>query len=277
VLVGEETGLARLWRRLAMPVEPTEAAEALCGIRPGNARQLLAVAVATSEEAEALLDSVPTVLRSLQVSTTSRPLRCDGEIRGPVLWSETMAARSSSPGAGGVFICASPMRAFDTDENRVLVAALGRIVRAARASDPPIIGPLHPPARELQRARANGERARRALEHRSLAAVPHGLVNGRMLHKTRTSTKAAAFRTAVNLVQRTWATSGADDLAPYIDEATAAEHRFAADVAGLLAARGDLPDRLTIADGALVGGPFFYRRGIGVNVAGRLVTTLDGV
>src|SRR5690606_2786120 len=93
-----ESGLARLWRRLALPVEPLEAAEALLGLRQGNARQLLAVAMATSREAEALLDGVPTVLRSLQVSTTKKPIRCEGEIRGPVMWSETMAARSASPG-----------------------------------------------------------------------------------------------------------------------------------------------------------------------------------
>lgn len=272
-VLGADTGLERLWRRLAQPVDPTEAAHALCGLLPGNARQLLGVALAASPEADALLDGMGRLLRSLAVSTTSRPLRCEGEIRGPVLWSETMAARAASPGAGGVFICASPRRAFDTDENRVLVAALGRIVRAARAADPPEAGPVRPPKAALRRARANGDRARRALEHRSLAGVPRGHVTGRMLHRTRTSTKAANFRPAVAVVQRSWAEHAPVDLAPYVDADLAAEHRLAADVLDVLDAREAIGDgRLRIVDGVAVAGPFAYAARVGVTVAGRRIT-----
>jgi len=277
------TGLARLWRRLALPVDPIAAADVLVGLRPANARQLLAIALASSAEADELLDGVPQTLRSLAVSTTARPIRCEGEIRGPVLWSETMAARASSPGAGGVYICASPTKAYDTDENRVLVAALTRIIKAARAADSPVVGAHKPPAYDLRRARINGERARRALEHRSLQAVSRTPVNGRMVHRTRTGTKAAVFRTAINLLQRSWAEVGADDLAPFVDERTMVEHVLAADVADVLDARGLLPRRLRIEDGLLVGGPFAYGhpgrdgggdRRAGVLVDGRPVTAL---
>jgi hypothetical protein len=217
------------------------------------------------------------------VSTTSAPVRCDGEIRGPVLWSATMAARSASPGAGGVYICSSPTKAYDTDENRVLVAALGRIVRAARAADSPVVGAHKPPAYDLRRAKHNGERARRALEHRSLQAVSRKPINGRALYKARTGTKAAVFRTAVNLVQRSVTEVGADDLAPFVDERTWAEHNLAADVADLLAERGQLPERLRLVDGLLVGGAFAYGhpgrdggdRRAGVLVDGRTITRLD--
>jgi hypothetical protein len=279
-----DTGLARLWRRLALPVDPVAAADVLVGLRPANARQLLAIALASSVEADELLDRLPQVLRSLSVSTTARPVRCEGEIRGPVLWSETMAARSSSPGAGGVYICASPTKAYDTDENRVLVAALGRIIRAARAADSPVVGAHKPPAYDLRRARINGERARRALEHRSLQAVSRGPVNGRMVRKARTGTKASVFKTAVDLLQRSWVEVGAGDLAPFVDERTMAEHVLAADVADVLDARGLLPHHLRIDDGLLVGGPFAYGhpgrdgggdRRAGVLVDGRPVTALD--
>ena len=56
--------------------------------------------------------------------TGIEPQRCIGELRGPVLWSETMSARASSFGDRDLFICATPSRAYDIDENRILVAAL---------------------------------------------------------------------------------------------------------------------------------------------------------
>lgn len=263
-------------------MDPIAAADVLVGLRPANARQLLAVALASSPEADALLDGLPQVLRSLAVSTTAHPIRCEGEIRGPVLWGETMAARSASPGAGGVFICASPQKAYDTDENRVLVAGLLRIIRAAKAADSPVVGPHQPAAYDLRRAKLNGDRARRALEHRSLQSVTRGPVNGRAVSKARTGSKAAVFRTAVDLLQRSWAEVGAEDLTPFVDDRTMVEHRLAADVVDVLDSRGLLPSRLRIADGFLVGGPFAYGhpgrdgsdRRAGVLVDGRTITSL---
>lgn len=253
------TGLQRLWRRLALPVDPVAAGDVLVGLQPSNARQLLAVALAASPEADELLENLPKVLRSLSVSTTSHPVRCEGELRGPVLWSETMAARSASPGAGGVYICASPVKAYDTDENRILVAALLRILRAARAAESPDEARHAPRTDELRRARHNGELTRRALEHRSLQAVSRVPPSGRMMKKARTGTKASVFRTAVSLLNRSWAEVGADDLAPFVDEPTRIEHLLAADVVDVLDARDRLRERLRIEDGMLVGGPFAYR------------------
>lgn len=257
-LVAPPSGLARLWRRLALPVDPVAAADVLVGLRPDNARLLLAVALASSPEADELLDGMPVLLRSLAVSTTSRPVRCDGEIRGPVLWSETMAARSASPGAGGVFICASAAKAYDSDENRVLVAALQRLLRSARAAELQVDGPFQPREEELRRARHNGDRARRAMEHRSLQAVSRVRPTGRMMQKARTGTKAGVFRTAVALLQRSWAEVGAEDLAPFVDERTRVEHALAADVVDVLHARGRLAGRLRVVGGSLVAGPFAY-------------------
>jgi hypothetical protein len=257
-IVASTSGLQRLWRRLALPIDPVVAGDVLVGLRPANARQLLAVALAASPEADELLDRLPTVLRSLSVSTTSRPVRCDGELRGPVLWSETMAARSASPGAGGVYICASPVKAYDTDENRILVAALQRILRAARAAESPEESRHAPRNDDLRRARHNGELTRQALQHRSLQAVSRVPPTGRMMQKARTGSKASVFRTAVALLNRSWAEVGADDLAPFVDEHTRAEHALAADVVDVLIARDRLHGRLHIEDGMLVGGPFAY-------------------
>jgi len=258
-LAAPVTGLQRLWRRLALPVDPVHAADALVGVPPMNARALLGAALASSPEADELVEGIPGLLRSLAVSTTARPIRCDGEIRGPVLWSETIAARSSSPGAGGVFICSSPVKAYDTDENRVLVAALNRVFRAAAAADIELEGPPAPSADDLRRAHHNGERVRRALEHRSIQAVARVRPSGRMLQKARTGTKAGVFRVAVSLLQRSWAEVGAEDLEPFVDDETRAEHEQAADVLDRLQAEGRLTERLRIVDGQVVSGPFTYR------------------
>ena len=272
-LVAPSTGLARLWRRLAHPIDPIACADVLVGLPPDTTRQLLAVSLASSPEADALLDGMPHVLRSLAVSTTSVPIRCDGELRGPVMWSATMAARSASPGAGNVFVCAAPIKAYDTPENQVLVAALARIVRAAKTAEAAIEGPHTPPSYDVRRAQHNGERAREALAHRALETVRRVPIDGRMLHKARTGTKAAVFRDAVDLVARSWSQVGADDLAALVDEDTRAEHAFAADVLDVLTSRGLVSERLRVSDGRAASGPFAYRRGA-VAVDGRSVSSL---
>lgn len=253
-----DTGLQRLWRRLALPIDAIAAADVLVGLRPENARELLAVALASSEEADRLLDGLHIVLRSLSVSTTSMLMRCDGEIRGPVMWSATMAARSASPGAGGVFICASAAKAYDTDENRVLVAALHRVMRASQAAEAPSVGVHCPNPDDLRRARLNGDRARRALEHRSLQPVARMTPSGRMMQKARTGSKAPVFRTAVSLLQRVSTEVGAADLAPFVDDRAFADHALAADVLDVLRSRGVWEGRLRVDDGWLRGGAFAY-------------------
>ena len=59
------SGLQRLWRRLALPVDPVAAADALVGLDPVNARVLLGVALAASPEADELVEGIPSLLRSL--------------------------------------------------------------------------------------------------------------------------------------------------------------------------------------------------------------------
>jgi hypothetical protein len=269
-IMAPPTQLARLWRRLALPVNPVEAADTLVGLAPANARQLLAVALATSPEADDLVSGIPILLRSLAVSTATRPIRCEGEIRGPVLWSETMAARSASPGAGGVFICSSPSKAYDTDENRVLVAAFQRLYRAASAAEHEIEGGRHHPhPDDVKKARHNGDLVRRALEHRSLQAVTRVRPSGRMMQKARTGTKAGVFRTAVDLLQRSWAEMGASDLDEWVDHDTRNLLELAADTVDILSFNEALPDRLKIIGGTLTCGPFTYRHPTSSAVAGR--------
>ena len=219
-----------LWRRLARPFDASSAVEALTGLHSTYARQLVGMRLATSHEADALLDRMHEIVRSLSIATTSSPSRCEGEVRGPILWSETMAARSASPGAGNVFVCASTIKAYDTDENRVLRFALSRLRDAARDADP--TGHSHGTNDEVRRARFNGTRAIRALEHRTLSSVSKARPNGRAVQKARTGSRARSYRPAVALLERSFEPVDAETVAERCDDHTRRQH-------GLLLALAD--------------------------------------
>ncbi|MEY2430499.1 MAG: hypothetical protein QOC92_224 [Acidimicrobiaceae bacterium] len=225
-----------LWHRLARPFDAASAVEALTGLHSTTSHQIVGMQLATSREADTLLDRMHEIVRSLSIATTSSPARCDGEIRGPVLWSETMAARAASPGAGGVFVCASPVKAYDTDENRVLRFALARLRDAARDADP--TGHSHGDDEMIRRARFNGTRAIRALEHRTLAAVGNARPNGRAVQKARTGARARSYRPAVALLDMAQEPIDGEMVAAHCDDHTRRQH-------GLLLA---IADRLQLPD-----------------------------
>ena len=211
-----------LWHRLVRPFDPAAAVEALTGLQPNTARQVVGIALATSRAADTLLDEMHETVRCLSIATTDSPSRWEGEIRGPVLWSETMAARSSSPGAGNVFICSSPVKAYDTAENRVLRFALSRVRDAARDASVPGNGMAEDEM--VRRARFNGTRAMRALEHRTLAAVSNTRPDGRSVQKARTSNRAKTYRPAVSFLEFAGEPVDAETLAEYCDDHTRRQH-----------------------------------------------------
>src|SRR4051794_27501034 len=100
---GPPEATSALWARLRRPFDVVAMVDAVLGLSPNVVRQLAGTMLATSTEAERLLSMMPHTLRSLAMSTTSSPEHCRGELRGPVLWSETMSARSSSAGLQDVY------------------------------------------------------------------------------------------------------------------------------------------------------------------------------
>jgi len=241
-----------LWELLARPFNPAGALEAMTGIAPAAASHVVDLAIATAPQTDLLLDHMHETLRSLAIATTSTPIRTVNEIRGPVLWSETVAARSSSPGAADVYICISPSKAYDTDENRILVNALRRVREAARAADP--ASALDSDGSEtLRRARHNGTRAIRALEHRTLATITPGKTDGRALRKARSGSKARSYRTAVAVLEHCAEPIGPDDVLARTDEHTGRQHEL---VLALVRALGVAP--VQVEDGTLQAGPLRY-------------------
>lgn len=265
-------GVEAVLDRLVRPYDAPDVLAALVGVPVRLARQTLAAAMATSDQAEALLTAMPQILRSLAIATTDRPERCYGELRGPVLWSETMSSRSASAGDPGLFVCATTTKAYDNDENRVLKAAIDIVASSGRAAE--AVGPV---TEEVARiARHNGHRANRLLEHQTLAAVPVVRPDGRQLRRTRAGSRRNTYRPPLDLLRR-----AADPIDGGIVRSLAEGPTLAQ--IQLLAAVLERFDEVTGSErrslrhqhGALVAGPVRYDHLTGVVVHGRRVDSAE--
>jgi hypothetical protein len=214
-------GLSILMEWLARPYDPERVTAALLGLPTRTARQLVGAVLATCEEAEHLLAAMPSIVRSMAIATTDRAERCVGEIRGPVLWAETMSARSASAGDPGVFVCATTTKAYDTDENRVLKAALAAISRSGHLAE---VGADGHAGDVVRRARHNGQHAGRLLEHQTLALVPVVRPTGRALRRTRAGSRRHTYRPALELLGRAREPMHAAHLGALADDRTRAQH-----------------------------------------------------
>jgi hypothetical protein len=269
VAIEPGSGTALLLRRLARPYDAARAVAALAGVSPRTATRVVGAAVAGSAEAEALLHAMPHIVRAMAIATTDRPERCYGELRGPVLWSETMSGRSASAGDPGLFVCSTTTRAYDTDENRVLKAALAAVERAGQ--DASAGATLDD---DVRHARHNQMRARHLLEHRTLSGVPLTRIGGRTLQRTRNGSRRNTYAPAVALLLRAADPLRPEHLAPIVDDAARAGHDLLA--TGLLALDELQRDgALRTSSGTLVAGPLRYEAGAGVTVDGRLVATVE--
>lgn len=246
-------GAALIVDWLAPPYDPQKTTAALLGLSPSVTRQLLGAVLATSPEAKALLAAMPVVLRSLAIATTDRPQRCHGEIRGPVLWAETISARSASAGDTELFVCATTTRAYDTDQNRVLAAALELVRVAGRQGDSSVDDAV------VRRAHHNSHQAARFLDHQALAMVEVTRPSARALRRTRAGSRRHSYRPALDLLRRAGEPLGAELLHAFADERTRAQHDLLASVLQRVEARtGDTP-ALRSDRGGLTSGMVTFR------------------
>jgi len=264
---------ATVLAHLARPYDAAKVASTLLGLPGRVARQLVGVSVATSPEADRLIEAMPLIVRSMAIATTDRPERCFGELRGPVLWSETMSARSASAGDPGLFVCATTTKAYDTDENRVLKAALHAIRKAGLDAE---VGGAAEEAERVKRARHNGQRAYHLIEHRTLADVPVTRITGRALRRTRAGSRRATYQPAVAVLLRASDPLRAEDLDHATDDATRGQMALLGAVVSAADERG-VAVSLRTSHGQLVGGPVAYDHLAGVTVGGRLVTSVAEV
>jgi hypothetical protein len=247
---------AELWRRLGRPFRLAETVDALFGLAPEVVAQLAGTTLCTSDEARALLDEMPTLVRALTTSVQGAPLRSRGEIRGPVLWSETMSARAASFGDPDLFVCTTPQRDYDTAENRVLVAALAALAEGGKAIEHIGIADYDDPV--LRAARGNGRAARLFLDHPALARVTRERVRPRTLKRVRGSKSAERYRAAMAVLERAAEPIDVEHLVPYRDKRTGLQHDVLVGVIEELEARGMRVPPLRVEAGALLAGPITY-------------------
>jgi hypothetical protein len=248
----------RVWTRIRRPIDTPVALGAVVGIPSRIARQVVGATVAGSAPASALLTAMPQLIRDLSISTASAPERHVGQIRGPVLWSETLAARSASAGDPSVFVCATVARAYDTPENRLLAASLAIILRGGRD-----VERLRRPGRQepelFTTARRNADSAQRFLEHRTLTNVRRDRVARRALARLHHDPRRRAYRPVVDMLAHAAEPFDAATVRVFCDTRTVALHDLLVAVAGHLTRRGVRLPAFLVTDHALVAGPLRFR------------------
>ena len=247
---------AGIWRRLARPFTLTEVVDALMGIRPAVVEALGAVKLCSSPEATALLAAMPTLSRSLSTAVGSQAMRSRGEIRGPVLWSETMSARASSLGDENLFVCAAPQREYDTPANRALVQALHRLAAAGPALDRAPTGWRDDP--RVHHARLVSRAAHNWVEHPSLSRVSAERLDARDLKRVRGGKSRARYMPALALAEVAAEPLGPGDLVALCDRRTRLQHWVLLAIVHELEARGLVVPPFRVEGAALLAGPITY-------------------
>ncbi len=246
-----------LWSRLIRPFDVINTVSAITGLSHSVVSQLVGSAIAGSTEATRLLDELPRTIRSLASSMTTQNERCKGELRGPVLWSETMSARASSFGDPDLYVCMTPSRAYDVDENRVLVSALIAVRDAAKAATENVLSRHHEDA-GLRAVKRNGNDAGRFVEHPSLQKVSRERPKARALKRTRSGKKAKVYEPAIAMLERAANPLIADDVRQWCDRRTMLQIRVLMGVVHRLELTGNRLPAFRSERGALYAGPVQY-------------------
>jgi hypothetical protein len=248
-----------LWGRLARPFEMSSTIGALVGLPRKEVAQLLGAVLATSPEAERLLDELPRTIRSLATSMGTNTERCVGELRGPVLWSETISARSATFGNPDVFICQTPSRAYDIDENQVLVWALVTVRDAAAMATADRDARYD--TRQMARARRNGDDAARFAEHPALARVTRARPSPRAVKRTRSGKHRKSYLPALEMLDKASNPVDAEFVRALCDERTRAQHEVLMKLIHRLESFGNRLPEFRVERGALFSGPVQYYHG----------------
>jgi hypothetical protein len=249
-----------LWSRLIRPFDVIHTVSAITGLSNSVVSQLVGAAIAGSPEATHLLDELPRTIRSLATSMTTQNERCKGELRGPVLWSETMSARASSFGDADLYVCMTPSRAYDVDENRVLVAALIAVRDAAHdaTENTPI---RHQEDAHLRMVKRNGNDAGRFVEHPSLQKVSRDRPKARAIKRARAGKKKKVYEPAIAMLERAANPLVADDVRRWCDARTMAQIRVLMGVVHRLELTGNQLPAFRSERAALYSGPVQYYHG----------------
>ncbi len=249
-----------LWGRLIRPFDVIRTVSAVTGLSNHVVAQLVGIAIAGSPEATRVLDTFPQTVRSLASSMTTQNERCKGELRGPVLWSETMSARASSFGDEDLYVCVTPSRAYDVDENKVLIQALLAIRNSAKdATEKLSARELDDPL--LRSVKRNGHDAGRFCEHPSLQNVSRDRPSARAIKRTRAGKKSKIYEPSIAMLARAANPLTALDVKAWCDRRTLAQIHVLMGVTERLERTGNTLPAFRSERGALYSGPVQYYHG----------------
>jgi hypothetical protein len=249
-----------LWSRRDPRADAIAHAAALLGSDTARVADAACVSLAASPAATTLLEQMPTRIATLSSVLVTTPQRCSGSVRGPILWSATMSARSSAAGSHEVVVCATTRRSFDTAENRLLVAVLESLASARTVID------AAPEARPIEAAEGDdrarivevARQARAWRRHPRLAGLRGEDPTARELTKLRGRRRAGIDALLAMRRLATCPVPGSDPLG-LVDPWTAGYHGFVLHVLDVLAPTVALPEAFSAHDGELRCGPVTWR------------------
>lgn len=247
-----EDPLEALWARMAKPINLRGAVPSYTGIPRERVADLCSFAVALSEETAGFLDEMPKLRRKLPHTTSMRKVRCDGHLRGPILWSETVVAQSHSLASDDVFVCGMSRRDFDVGTNRLIAWHLAQTVTAGRRIDGPAGQLLDQMGRELITDRATT--ARKFLKDDNLADVERRRLGAAEVRAIRTGPHAADFGPVLRLHERSRTPISPSDLSDLCDDLTRAQLRAFHLLIQALEQRGLAVPQITARNGSLRAG-----------------------
>ena len=168
-----------------------------------------------------------------------------------------MSARASSFGDPDLYVCMTPSRAYDIDENRVLVSALVAVRDAARFAieNTPT---RHQEDATLRMVKRNGNDAGRFVEHPSLQAVSRERPKARALKRTRSGKKKRTYEPAIDMLRREANPLTPEDVRAWCDKRTLLQHHVLMGIIHRLEARGARLPPFRTERGALYSGPVQY-------------------
>ncbi len=208
-----------------------------------------ALSLAASTEAVRFLDGMELRVRTLTSTVSTETQRCNGSVRGPILWSETITARANALGNDDVFVCLTSKRSYDTVENRVIVDALDSVGRAGPALRSPT-GARVAPA-DAERIAAVATEATSWRHHPRLAGIRGGRLRGKELARLRAGHRIARLAPVMAVRERVAEPFRSEDVAGLAGQATRRLHRFVEEVTCELQRRDLISGRWSIADGGL--------------------------
>jgi hypothetical protein len=171
-----------------------------------------------------------------------------------------MSARASSFGDEDLYVCMTPSRAYDIDENRVLIHALTAIRDASKdATERLSAAQLEDPL--LREVKRNGNDAARFAEHPSLQGVTRERPTARALKRTRSGKKSRTYEPSIEMLARVANPLQASDVRQWCDRRTLAQIHVLMGVVNRLERGGNKLPEFRSERGALYSGPVQYYHG----------------